>query len=123
MVRFDRCGWGREGQEREYMEVMLVNCAGLSLGSELGWGKQYFEHLQMMQTRRFRHDELLQSSCQDQALQRSVCAIDGEVNGGLLGCFDSLSSGSKVQISSSCICLSSRSHCRWPLFLKSPVVW
>ena len=27
---------------------------------------------------------------------RDLCAIDGEVNGGLVSCFDSLSSGSKV---------------------------
>ena len=32
MVRFDRCGWGREE-----MEDALVNCAELSHGSELRW--------------------------------------------------------------------------------------
>ena len=38
MVRFERCGWGREGKERQEMEVVLVNCAELSPGSKLGWG-------------------------------------------------------------------------------------
>lgn len=38
MVRFDRCGWGREGQERQEMEAVLINCAQLSPGRDLGWG-------------------------------------------------------------------------------------